>query len=390
MFIMHSQGLMLFMLTVLIVVSRSGAFMAPPNARGSFTNTNRKSVQSTRGGATLEQEKHHIDPRRTITKLSYGLDVPKPYRSAEWIGYLVELPTSPILHSIVSHLTFSILWGAVVSYLYILAPARFVGIPTVPHSIMSSALGLLLVFRNNAAYDRLQEARKAWGSIITSSRNLARLSFEAFDASTAVDKFLPLIKLFPWTLKQHLQKYKDDDELKVVGVQPAELETVQESVNPPLAACYRMTQLVMHNGKIGKGDEAHSIALVKHELQVEIGHLIAALTNCERILTKPVPRSYTCHTSRFLSLYLFTLPLVLVPQTKKYTCLVMALVSWGLLSIEAISYYIEQPFTKATRRNSIVMDNLLMDVKCRRVMYDADTIAALEKSLHADTKVLVH
>src|SRR5262245_54616134 len=34
-------------------------------------------------------------------------------------------------------------------------------------------LGILVVFRNNAAYERWWEARKLWGQLINESRNLA-------------------------------------------------------------------------------------------------------------------------------------------------------------------------------------------------------------------------
>ena len=44
----------------------------------------------------------------------------------------------------------------------------------VGHSILGSAMGFLLVFRNNASYDRFWEGRKRWGGIVNDSRNLAR------------------------------------------------------------------------------------------------------------------------------------------------------------------------------------------------------------------------
>ena len=42
------------------------------------------------------------------------------------------------------------------------------------HSLIGTALGLVLVFRNNGSYDRYWEGRKKWGGIVNSSRNLAR------------------------------------------------------------------------------------------------------------------------------------------------------------------------------------------------------------------------
>jgi putative membrane protein len=40
--------------------------------------------------------------------------------------------------------------------------------------VFNLILGLLLVFRTNTAYDRFWEGRKNWGTIVVSSRNLAR------------------------------------------------------------------------------------------------------------------------------------------------------------------------------------------------------------------------
>ena len=43
-------------------------------------------------------------------------------------------------------------------------------------SLTGSSLGLLLVFRTNAAYARWDDARKQWGSIINNCRSLVRQS----------------------------------------------------------------------------------------------------------------------------------------------------------------------------------------------------------------------
>ena len=45
-----------------------------------------------------------------------------------------------------------------------------------PHTLLGSALGLLLVFRTNAAYQRFQEGRKLWEQLLNVSRDIARMS----------------------------------------------------------------------------------------------------------------------------------------------------------------------------------------------------------------------
>ena len=55
------------------------------------------------------------------------------------------------------------------------AKAKFDVVLAIPSSVLSAAgavLGLLLVLRTNAGYDRWWEARKLWGGIVNQSRNL--------------------------------------------------------------------------------------------------------------------------------------------------------------------------------------------------------------------------
>jgi len=74
--------------------------------------------------------------------------------------------------------------------------------------------------------------------------------------------------------------------------------------------------------------------------------LSAAIASCERLVKQPVPLSYTRHTSRFLSFYLFTLPLALVSHLGWATLPVMMLLSWSFVSVQEIGLFIENPFDK--------------------------------------------
>src|SRR5262245_30985318 len=73
-----------------------------------------------------------------------------------------------------------------------------VTIPDKGHILVGLALGLLLVFRTNASYDRFWEARRQWGSIINESRNLARAaSVYLASAPDLVEKLLRWTMAFP-------------------------------------------------------------------------------------------------------------------------------------------------------------------------------------------------
>jgi len=57
-----------------------------------------------------------------------------------------------------------------------------------------------------------------------------------------------------------------------------------------------------------------------------------------------VPLSYSRHTSRFLTIWCGTLPVVLVDALGWMTVPAVAFVSWCLFGIEEIGHLIEQPF----------------------------------------------
>ena len=92
---------------------------------------------------------------------------------------------------------------------------------------------------------------------------------------------------------------------------------------------------------------------------VEAAHLNAAshmveglmdkMSSCEKILKTPVPWTYSRHTSRFLTLWLGTLPFALVGTLDRWLVIaVVAAASYCVLGIEEIGHLIEQPFVADT------------------------------------------
>ena len=75
------------------------------------------------------------------------------------------------------------------------------------------ALGFLIGFRNNHAYDRWWEARKLWGQLINENRNLC-LKVRSLVAIDAVDRdeIGRLLIAFAEALKDHLRRRDGSDE----------------------------------------------------------------------------------------------------------------------------------------------------------------------------------
>jgi len=83
-----------------------------------------------------------------------------------------------------------------------------------------------------------------------------------------------------------------------------------------------------------------------YRVQIEkcLGTLCDVMGACERIAKTPIPKSYSRHTSRFLTVFCTTLPFVLVTKLGLLTPLAMFVLQWGLFSIEEIGHFIEEPF----------------------------------------------
>jgi ion channel-forming bestrophin family protein len=66
-------------------------------------------------------------------------------------------------------------------------------IPVSPFEYTGLVMGLILVFRINAGYDRWWEARKIWGDVVNSSRNLT-IIIAAYVRSSETKKIEQLVQ----------------------------------------------------------------------------------------------------------------------------------------------------------------------------------------------------
>ena len=79
-----------------------------------------------------------------------------------------------------------------------------------------------------------------------------------------------------------------------------------------------------------------------------VANLRSTIARAERIVQTPVPLHYARHTSRFLSVWCFTLPLCLAPTVPAVVLpVVVGLASWALLGLREIGLLIENPFRRS-------------------------------------------
>ena len=76
-----------------------------------------------------------------------------------------------------------------------------------------------------------------------------------------------------------------------------------------------------------------------------VEQLMHYMASCEKILRTPVPWTYSRHTSRFLTIWLGTLPFTLIGDMKPWLVVaIVAAASYCMIGIEEIGHMIEQPF----------------------------------------------
>src|SRR4051794_29832116 len=95
------------------------------------------------------------------------------YDPHRWLDHLLDIKGS-VVRQIFARVLLCTAWAGLVTYAH--HGLVTLAISDKAHVLIGLVLGLLLVFRTNACYDRFWEGRRQWGSIINESRNLGRAS----------------------------------------------------------------------------------------------------------------------------------------------------------------------------------------------------------------------
>lgn len=59
-----------------------------------------------------------------------------------------------------------------ITFLYEYVNIKWLQLPLTPIGLIGTAVAFMISFQNNAAYERIWEARKIWGGIVNASRTL--------------------------------------------------------------------------------------------------------------------------------------------------------------------------------------------------------------------------
>jgi hypothetical protein len=155
-----------------------------------------------------------------------------------------------------------------------------------------------------------------------------------------------------------------------------EMNEIADADNMPLAICTSMS-LAINAVKVSPQQSVN--ALLWWSLDDKINAISQVITDCERLVRTPVPLAYSVHTSRLLSLWTGTLPLVLVGCFRGWMRLLTvpctAFTAYALLCTEELGHLIEEPFGAHADRPEV----LPLQRYCDALRLDLDASNRLEK-----------
>jgi putative membrane protein len=281
------------------------------------------------------------------------------YETRNWLGILLRVKGT-VLPRIAVRVLVAAAIGVGIAALHKHNIAHL-AIPSGVHTLVGVALGLLLVFRTNASYDRFWEGRRLVGHIVNNARDLARQIASYLDQSPPAVRTRQgdlVIALYA-SIRRYLRGEKEWPEL-ASRLSTEQLAALGAARCPPLLVARWLSDGLAAEARAGRLSEQRLIVL-DNALQ----DMLDALGGCERILRTPVPFAYAHHIKGFLTIFCFTVPLALLPQMGWYTALAAAIVAYAMFGIDEIGVEIEDPFGYDANDLPLdaIGDNLTIDVE---------------------------
>jgi putative membrane protein len=234
-----------------------------------------------------------------------------------------------------------------------------------PFEYTGVVLGLVLVFRTNSGYDRWWEARKLWGSIVNSSRNIMIAGLN-YGPSNPVWR-RELVKwtiAFSYATKESLRQTKDFTELEGDILTQEEIQQLQSAQHMALFVVDKIASLFQEARMSSPGLSDMSFL----ELERQRATLIDCLGGCERILKTPMPLAYGIKVRRFILIFLLLLPFSLLDKAGFYTVFIFFLVAYPVLALDRIGLDLQYPFN-LKRLSHLPLDGICNTIKANGLVF---------------------
>jgi len=254
-----------------------------------------------------------------------------------WWSHFFDIRGS-MVKEILGRVVSTVVWATLVVFAY----NRWgdpITISLAAHTLVGTALGLLLVFRTNSAYDRFWEGRKLWGGMVNETRNLARITAIALDNEPYLkEQVLKWTIAFCYAAMNGLRGKKSIEGAR--DLFDASRVTEIEKADHPALYCAREITRTLREARAQKIISDYDFVYIDNNVQL----LMDYVGGCERIHRTPLPFAYLVHLRRALLIYCLTLPLALVRDFGWETVFATFAIAYVFFGIEEIGVEIEDPF----------------------------------------------
>ncbi len=251
-----------------------------------------------------------------------------------------------------------------------LRQAHFFSFPAVPaigFTIFGVILSIFLSFRNTACYDRWWEGRKLWGALIATTRHLCRDSYVLDDQSREI--LLYRMMLFTHLLRDRLRQQQQSIQhyQTQTGFEAAAFEQLPTHINASQWVLEQIQKDLVLLYKQGKITDIIYNNLNQHT--VALGDIQAG---CDRILSTPLPFSYSVLLHRAVYSFCFILPFSLEASLGLWTPILVGLIAYMLLGLDELSAELEEPF--GFQDNDLPLDSIVR-------LIERETLSSLGQEL---------
>jgi ion channel-forming bestrophin family protein len=284
-----------------------------------------------------------------------------------WLGLVLSLRGSPLKRT-----RYRLLFVLCVSLLLTVWQEK-VGLNTQINlqtmSLLGVSLGIFLGFRNNAAYDRYWEGRRLWGSLVNTSRSLARNLVTYLPAETPPAVLARLIHwqiAFVHALRLHLRNQPPIDGIEEL-IPSSAATAIARSRNVPNAVLLQLSRELQELADAGSLSEYRFV-----ELSRQLSTLSDIQGGCERIKNTPIPYSYTVIIHQVVALYVLSLPFGLVGSLHYLTPVVVLIIAYAFLGLDAVGDEIEDPFGEDLNDLPLAALSRTIEVNLRETLGEDD------------------
>ncbi|PRB00283.1 hypothetical protein CQ046_19160 [Chryseobacterium sp. MYb7] len=231
--------------------------------------------------------------------------------------------------------------------------------PTI-FTLIGLALAIFMGFCNSASYDRFWEGRKLWGLLVIETRSLTRQILSLVNDSSPEAKeekqnIIKLISAFSWSLNFQLRDKSGTEHLQRL-LSSEQLEQVKDKKFIPSIILGFIADWLNEQNKKGNID-----TIVMTSMDHQLNQFSNISGGCERIYNTPLPFAYIVLLHRTVYLYCFWLPFGLVDTLGWMMPLIVLLISYTFIALDAIIQEIGEPFGE--EENDLALNSICRTIE---------------------------